>query len=147
GAAERRRGALATSAPSPEAARSATSSKTRCPAGKAACYGEQAARGAAMQLTPERLERYHADGLVHFEGLFTTAEVAALKAEVARILTLDLDSHLKAPSGEFLGTTAMHRVSPLFARLLRDERLLGIAEQLLGPNLYCHQYKVILKEP
>ncbi len=100
-----------------------------------------------MQLTPEQLERYRRDGLVHFTGLFDGAEIAALKTEQARILALDLDAHLRAASGEFLGTTAMDRVSPLYARLLRDERLLGIAEQLLGPGLYCHQYKIILKQP
>lgn len=100
-----------------------------------------------MQLTDEQLTDYQRDGLVFFPGLFDAAEIAALKAEQARIFTLDLASHLRAASGEFLGTTAMDRVSPLYARLLRDRRLLGIAEQLLGPQLYCHQYKVILKEP
>lgn len=100
-----------------------------------------------MQLTAEQLARYRADGLVFFPGLFEPHEIAALKEEQARILNLDLESHLRAASGEFLGTTAMDRVSPLYKRLLCDDRLLGIGEQLLGPSLYCHQYKIILKEP
>ncbi len=100
-----------------------------------------------MRLEPAQLQRYRSDGLVHFPGLFDAAEIAALKMEQARILALDLEAHLRAASGEFLGTTAMDRVSPLYARLLRDERLLGLAEQLLGPRLYCHQYKIILKQP
>lgn len=82
-----------------------------------------------------------------FPGLFDSNETDALKTELDRILALDLEAHLKAANGEFLGTTAMHRVSELYHRLLRDERLLGIAEQLLGNPLYCHQYKIILKEP
>lgn len=100
-----------------------------------------------MQLSPAQLEHYRRDGIIHFTDLFSPAEVAALKDEAARILTLPLASHLRAQSGEFLGTTAMERVSALYARLLCDERLLGLAEQLLGPGLYCHQYKIILKEP
>lgn len=100
-----------------------------------------------MQLSPEETERYRRDGLVHITGLFDAAEIFALKVEQARIFELELDAHLRAASGEFLGTTAMDRVSPLYARLLCDERLLGIAEQLLGPKLYCHQYKIILKQP
>ena len=99
-----------------------------------------------MRLSTEQLERYRTDGLVFFPGLFDAREIAALKQEQARLLTLDLDTHLRAASGEFLGTTAMDRMSALYARLLADKRLLGIAEQVLGPRLYCHQYKVILKQ-
>jgi ectoine hydroxylase len=79
--------------------------------------------------------------------LFHAHEIDALRSAQAEIFTLDLDSHLRAESGEFLGTTAMHRVSPLYTRLLADDRLLGIAEQILGPELYCHQYKIIIKQP
>lgn len=100
-----------------------------------------------MPLDKEQLERYEKDGLWFFPALFESREVTALKAEQERILTLGLDSHLKAESGEFLGTTAMDRVSDLYQRLLCDERLLGHAEQLLGAPLYCHQYKIILKHP
>jgi len=100
-----------------------------------------------MQLSPTQLEQYRRDGLLFLPALFSAQEVAALKAEQARLFTRDLASHLRAASGEFLGTTAMDRESALYARLLTDERLLGIAEQLIGPRLYCHQYKIILKEP
>ena len=100
-----------------------------------------------MELQSEQLGQYTDDGLVFFPALFDPREIEALKAEQARILALDLEAHLKAEDGEFLGTTAMHRVSELYERLLCDERLLGIAEQLLGSPLYCHQYKIILKEP
>jgi ectoine hydroxylase len=100
-----------------------------------------------MRLSEEQLQRYRRDGLVFLPGLFEAEEIAALKAEQERIFTLQLETHLRADSGEFLGTTAMDRVSPLYARLLNDERLLEVAEQILGPNLYCHQFKIILKEP
>jgi len=100
-----------------------------------------------MQLTPTQIDHYRQDGILFLPQLFTPSEIAALKAEQTRLMTLDLPSHLRAADGEFLGTTAMERVSPLYARLLSDERLLGIAEQLIGPSLYCHQYKIILKEP
>jgi ectoine hydroxylase len=100
-----------------------------------------------MQLTSAQLADYQRDGLLFLPALFEAHEVAALKRETARLLEQDLPCHLRAASGEYLGTTAMDRHSALFARLLRDERLLDVAEQLLGPRLYCHQYKVILKQP
>ena len=80
-----------------------------------------------MQLSTEQLSAYRNDGLVFLPGLFDASEIAAFKAEQKRILTLDLESHLRAATGEFLGTTAMDRVSPLFARLLCDERVLGLS--------------------
>ncbi len=100
-----------------------------------------------MRLSNEQLAEYQREGILFLPALFEPNEIAALKAEQARIFEMDLESHLRAKSGEFLGTTAMDRVSPLYSRLLNDERLLEIAEQILGPRLYCHQYKIILKEP
>lgn len=100
-----------------------------------------------MTLDQQQLVQYSTNGLVFLPGLLERSEIDALKDEQKRILNLDLEAHLRAEGGEFLGTAAMHRVSGLYSRLLCDERLLGIAEQLLGRPLYCHQYKIILKEP
>ncbi|MGR9093060.1 MAG: phytanoyl-CoA dioxygenase family protein [Gammaproteobacteria bacterium] len=98
-------------------------------------------------LTREQLDDYRNDGLLFLPALFEADEIDALNAEKARIFSLTGAAHLRAASGEYLGTTAMDRVSELYARLLCDERLLSIGEQILGPELYCHQYKIILKEP
>ncbi|MGB1879601.1 MAG: phytanoyl-CoA dioxygenase family protein [Gammaproteobacteria bacterium] len=100
-----------------------------------------------MRLTRSQLDCYRSDGLIFLPELFSAAEVAALYVEQELLFRQVLDTHLRADSGEFLGTTAMQRHSELFARLLSDERLLTLAEQLLGGPLYCHQYKIILKQP
>jgi len=108
--------------------------------------GQQAAEAGTM-LARDQLDEYRRRGLVFLPGLFAADEIAALNAEKTRIFSLPNPAHLRAASGEYLGTTAMDRVSELYARLLCDERLLSIGEQILGPGLYCHQYKIILKEP
>ena len=100
-----------------------------------------------MHLSEEQILEYRDTGVVSFPGLITEQEIAALKAEQRRLFELDIDCHLRADSGELLGTTAMHWHSDLYRRLLSDERLLGVAEQLLGAGLYCHQYKIIIKNP
>lgn len=97
-------------------------------------------------LTPAQITDYRALGFVVFPALFTAPEVAALHAETDRIFALERSEHLRAASGEFLGTTAMDRCSDLYRRLLREPRLLTIAEQLLEAKVYCHQYKVIIKQ-
>jgi ectoine hydroxylase len=105
------------------------------------------AGAAAGPLSEAEVECYRRDGYIVFPGVFNAEEVAALQDELARIFTLDREEHLRAESGEFLGTTVMDRVSPLYARLLRDPRLLSIGRQLLGGPVYCHQYKAIIKQP
>lgn len=102
---------------------------------------------AALKLSDTQIETYRRDGLLSLPGLFGADEIAALRAELEQLLARPLEEHLRADSGEFLGTTAMQRHSALYGRLLRDERLLGIAEQLIGEPLYAHQYKIILKQP
>jgi ectoine hydroxylase len=97
-------------------------------------------------LNKTQIDEYRALGYVVFPAFFTAAEVAALHAETDRIFALDRVEHLRAASGEFLGTTAMERCSELFQRLLREPRLLAIAEQLLDSAVYCHQYKIIVKQ-
>ncbi len=97
-------------------------------------------------LSKTEIEDYRARGFVVFPALFTTDEIAALHAEADRIFGLERVEHLRAASGEFLGTTAMERCSDLYHRLLREPRLLSIAAQLLGSEVYCHQYKIIVKQ-
>jgi ectoine hydroxylase len=100
-----------------------------------------------MELSDSLLNAYRRQGFMYIPKVFNSREIAALKKETKRIFELPLDTHLIGEDGEFLGTTAMDRVSSLYARLLTDERLLGLANTLLGESLYCHQYKVIVKEP
>ncbi|MGR8948038.1 MAG: phytanoyl-CoA dioxygenase family protein [Gammaproteobacteria bacterium] len=101
----------------------------------------------AMELNNNLIEKYRAAGLLTFASVFNEREIAALLDELEHLLKLDIPYHLKADSGEFLGTTVMNKTSSLYDRLLRDERLVKPAEKLLGGPVYAHQYKVILKEP
>lgn len=100
-----------------------------------------------MPLTSVLLTQYQQDGLLFLAEMFSENEIDALVVELDKILALDLSTHLIAESGEVLGTTVMHEQSMLYQNLINDERLVSIAEQVLGGAVYVHQYKVILKEP
>ena len=100
-----------------------------------------------MELSEDLLAKYRDQGLLFIPEVFKPNEVSALIVELERILALDLPCHLRAESGELLGTMVMHESSALYARLLEDERLIKPAEKILGGPVYAHQYKVILKEP
>ena len=100
-----------------------------------------------MELSNNLLNQYCRQGFMYIPNVFNSREISVLKKETNRIFELPLDTHLIGEGGEFLGTTAMDRVSSLYTRLLTDERLLGLATTILGGSLYCHQYKVIVKKP
>ncbi|MBT6304944.1 MAG: hypothetical protein HOJ18_01930, partial [Rhodospirillaceae bacterium] len=80
-----------------------------------------------MELSNNLLNQYYRQGFMYIPNVFNSREISVLKKETNRIFELPLDTHLIGEGGEFLGTTAMDRVSSLYTRLLTDERLLGLA--------------------
>jgi ectoine hydroxylase len=106
-----------------------------------------------MRLTPQQLETYDRDGFVVLDGLFTPAEVAAMKAELARVQQLDTDHLVREKSGDGVAKTiyrvhdaASPTASPVFHAAARAPRLLGPAQDLLrDPALYMHHTKCNLK--
>ena len=105
-----------------------------------------------MQLTAEQLDRYQRDGFVVLPGLFSPEEVAAMKAELARIQAIDTDHLVRERIGGIAKT--IYRVheadgptaSPVFHAAARSPRLLPPARQLLGDEaLYVYHTKCNLK--
>ncbi|NKC29406.1 phytanoyl-CoA dioxygenase family protein [Falsiroseomonas selenitidurans] len=107
---------------------------------------------APPRLTPAQCEAYARDGYLVLPNLFSAAEVAAMKADLARIQTIDTDHLVRERAGGVAKT--IYRVheadgptaSPLFHAASRAPRLLGPARQLLGDDsLYIYHTKCNLK--
>jgi len=105
-----------------------------------------------MQLTRAQLDQYERDGFLVLPGLFSAAEVAAMKGELARIQGIDTDHLVRERSGGVAKT--IYRVheadgptaSPLFHAAVRAPRLLEPARQVLGDDaLYVYHTKCNLK--
>jgi ectoine hydroxylase len=105
-----------------------------------------------MRLTPEQLAAYRRDGFVILPEHFSTAEVAAMKADLARIQGIDTDHLVREKTGGVAKT--IYRVheadgptrSPIFHAASRAPRLLEPARQLLEDEaLYIHHTKCNLK--
>jgi len=97
-------------------------------------------------LAPQDVQRYDHDGFLALDELLSAGEVAELRAEVERLVAA-------APAGDERwirerGGTAVrsifevHRLSPVFAALAADERVAGLARQVLGSDVYVHQSRV-----
>ncbi|OBI47315.1 ectoine hydroxylase [Mycobacterium kyorinense] len=96
------------------------------------------------------LDRFDADGFLSVDNLLDPDVVADLRAELDTlrtdpILADDERSVLEPDSREIRSIFEVHKVSPAFAALIADPRLVGPARQLLGSDVYVHQSRINFK--
>ncbi|MFF7180376.1 ectoine hydroxylase [Streptomyces sp. NPDC008121] len=118
-------------------------------------------RGASEVLTPRRdpvvwgrggpgLDSYERDGFLAQPDLLTDDEVAVYKSELDRLIAdpavrQDERSIIEPQSGSVRSVFEVHRISEVFARLVRDERVVGRAREILGSDVYVHQSRINVK--
>jgi len=61
-----------------------------------------------MQLSEEQLLRFRGDGFLVFPGLFSKAEVAVLRAETARLASIEADSVIRERTGAVRSIFRVH---------------------------------------
>lgn len=101
-------------------------------------------------LSRAQYEAWCRDGFLVLEGLFDELEVRVLQRELERLrASRELAGHpeciTERGSRALRSLFAPHLHSRLYAQLMRDERLLGIAEFLLASPVYVHQARVNFK--
>jgi ectoine hydroxylase len=93
------------------------------------------------------LSRFERDGFLWFEGFFAQERMSPFFEELEDLAgnaaLMDSDQIIQDPaSGELRSVFAMHELSERFNELTRTPRLLGIARQLLGGDVYLHQSRI-----
>ncbi|GAB7107523.1 ectoine hydroxylase [Streptomyces phaeofaciens JCM 4814] len=96
------------------------------------------------------LQAYERDGFLTVEQLISDDEVAVCRRELERMiadegLRADARSIVEPRSQEIRSVFEVHRLSPVFAALVRDERVVGRARQILGSDVYVHQSRINVK--
>ncbi|MCN9239629.1 ectoine hydroxylase [Streptomyces sp. RY43-2] len=96
------------------------------------------------------LQAYERDGFFGVDALLTEDEVARYHRELQRLVTdpavrADERSVLEPRSKEIRSVFEVHRISEVFAELVRDERVAGRARQILGSDVYVHQSRINVK--
>ncbi|HYC46537.1 MAG TPA: ectoine hydroxylase [Burkholderiales bacterium] len=109
-------------------------------------YGEPA-DGA---LTEHQLRSYQKNGFIFLNEFFAPGEVAGFLREARRLAAdpaiAGREEAITEPgSDEVRSIFAAHRLDPLFGRVARDARLVAIAQQILGSEVYVHQSRLNLK--
>ena len=104
-----------------------------------------------MHLDRQRLEQFQHDGFLVFPGLFSKAEIAALRQETARLSQIHADTVIREHTGGVRSIFRVHEAdgatrSGAFRALVRTPRVLGPVRQALGTDeVYVYHTKINTK--
>ena len=109
---------------------------------------EQTDRG---PLSAEQLAFYEQNGYLHLPGFFSADEVQMLRAEMRKLLEESAaDSRpevIREPQSQQVRSVfAVHRDHLVFRQLSRHSRLVAMAKQILGSDVYIHQSRINYKK-
>jgi len=98
----------------------------------------------------ETLRSYEATGYLTVDRLLRPEEVRTYRAELRRLasdprILADERTVTERDSDEVRSIFEVHRISEVFAGLVRDPRVVGRARQILGGDVYVHQSRVNYK--
>ncbi len=96
------------------------------------------------------LQALDRDGFLAVDQLIGPDEVEVYRRELDRLVTdpgirADERSIVEPKSQEIRSVFEVHKISEVFARLVRDERVVGRARQILGSDVYVHQSRINVK--
>ncbi|MFJ4834027.1 ectoine hydroxylase [Streptomyces sp. NPDC088747] len=108
------------------------------------------APGTPGPITVSELQSYERDGFLPVEELIRPDELGVYQRELQRLVTdpairADERSIVEPKSQEIRSVFEVHRISEVFAQLVRDERVVGRARQILGSDVYVHQSRINVK--
>jgi ectoine hydroxylase len=106
--------------------------------------------GTPGPIQPSELRDLDHDGFLTVDQLITPDEVATYRAELDRLIAdprirADERSVIEPTSQDIRSVFEVHRISEVFAKLVRDPRILDRARQILGSEVYVHQSRINVK--
>lgn len=94
----------------------------------------------------EAVNEYQVKGYITVKGLLTATEVEVLNAATDDVIKIDGPQVMRERNGLPHVIYGMHLLDQRLGTLARHPKLVGIAEQLLGKNIYVHQSRVNAKQ-
>lgn len=98
-----------------------------------------------MQLSDAQRQEFDRDGYLFLPSCFTEAEAAVLRQEAEAIYAEDRKEVWREKTGAPRTAFAAHTYNEAFRRLGAHPRLIEPVRQLLGEDVYMHQYKINAK--
>ncbi|MBI2782491.1 MAG: ectoine hydroxylase [Gammaproteobacteria bacterium] len=93
---------------------------------------------------------YEEQGFLVLDELFTSAEIAAMRAELERLrgdalIAQRPEAIRERETGALRSLFRVHQLSPLFAAVAADPRLVELARHILDDEVYIHQSRLNYK--
>lgn len=98
-----------------------------------------------MKLTDAQLKSFDREGYLFLESAFSEAEAGMLLAEAMKVYGQEREEVWRESSGVPRTAFAAHLYNEAFGRLGAHPRLVEPVMQILGEEVYMHQYKVNAK--
>ena len=96
-----------------------------------------------MKLTKEHINRFDEEGYLFFPNLFSQKEMKYLVDAVPKLYEKREEYNFREKDSDAVRTNfAAHLYSKPFAKLARHPRMIKPVEELLGEQLYMHQFKI-----
>ena len=100
----------------------------------------------SLTLKESQLKQFETEGYLFFEDVFSVDEAAMLRAAADTVYAMDRKEVVREKDGKTARTAfAAHTFNEAFRRLGRHPRLIEPVKQILGGDVYMHQYKVNAK--
>ncbi len=100
-----------------------------------------------MRLSKDQIAEFEEAGYVFLPNVFSRAEIAVLNAEVPGIFAQEREEVWREKDGKAVRTAfAAHTYNEAFRRLGAHPSLIGPVMQILGGDVYMHQFKINGKE-
>lgn len=111
---------------------------------------ERALSHTPSAINPAQLDVYRENGFLLMPELFSPAEVERLYNELQSMredfTNKGRQEVIAEPgSGDVRSIFNVHRLNALFANLVRDPRVLNVAREILGSEVYIHQSRINYK--
>ncbi len=96
------------------------------------------------------VEDYERNGFLILDDVFSAKEVRRLQQELDQLrrdedIKMSGETITEPGSGDIRSIFRIHEVSPVFKNLAADQRLAGLAQYLLGDQVYIHQSRLNYK--
>lgn len=95
-----------------------------------------------MKLSETQVQFYHDNGYLLLENLFSSEEVNNMLFEMNRVVAEDSPRRILEKNGSIRSFFAPEQSNDLFRDVVRQERLVRPAEQLVNSRVYIHQTKL-----
>jgi len=98
-----------------------------------------------MKLTDAQLAQFQRDGYLFLENVFSPDEIGVLRRHAADVYATDREEVWRESTGVARTAFAAHTYDEAHRRLGAHPRLVEPVKQLLGGDVYMHQYKINAK--